>query len=75
MDQQQTAAEDLAAGLNARAQGHHQPTVVQARKQRQAGFEILVAPCPHCGQVRAVNGPGKLACPCGAALQFEEAAP
>ena len=47
------------------------PKVVKAEKRMQAGYEILLGDCPHCGRRMALNGPGRGLCGCGWWLKLE----
>ena len=44
------------------AEGVRAPLKVPALVHRQAGQEILVAPCPRCHTVAALSGEGKHLC-------------
>ena len=48
------------------------PHPVKGSPREQAGFTILGAHCPRCGQPHHVNGPGKSLCPCGVWLLIQE---
>lgn len=48
------------------------PHPVAGEKRQQAGLDIYVCSCPHCGNVFALNEPGKRTCPlCGLWIQIE----
>ncbi len=48
------------------------PLSVAGEKRQQAGHDIYVCTCPRCGNVFALNRPGKRPCPlCGLWIKIE----